>query len=354
MATLTDVARKSGASIATVSRVINGQPGLVADDTRERVLAAVRELRYRPTPNRVRQRSAATQNLAVILGDIEPRALTREPYFLGLFEGMLDEAAANGYSLTVHVQRLWKEAEKAVRHRFDGHCDGAIAVAPLETDELTRSLWDRGTPLVTLGADLGLAGVAVVDVDNVAAGERAVRLLQAEGHRQIAYLGVTDRIVSSRERREGCLRAAASVPGLVLHAYSVGEDATERGIPLESDRTPGWIADALERAFAADPAPTGLVCWNDSLARQAISALRASGKRVPEDVSVVGFDDTGGELTSLRQPLYDLGRTAVTALLGLVSGEPAPISSLRLPAELIVRESVGRPAAPVLEEENPQ
>ena len=348
MSTLSEVAERSGASIATVSRVINGRSDLVAEKTRERVLAAMRELRYRPTPNRDRQRTVATYTLAMILGDMEPRAMRRDPYFLDIFQGAMDEAAANGYSLTVHVQRLWKDSAEAVRHRFDGHCDGAISVSPLENDETTRALWQRGTPLVTVGSDLGLPDVGAVDMDNYAAGDLAVRHLAELGHRNLAYIGVTDRIVSSRERREGCLQAAAQATDLVLRSYRVEDptvDATntgsERGIPLSQGRNVQWIAGTLDQIFReGSPSPTALVCWNDFLAAETIAALEARGLRVPEDISIVGFDAVGEHITSFRQPLYEIGQLSARTLIDLIAGKPAPSSPIRLSAELVHCETV--------------
>lgn len=346
MSTLSDVAKASGASIATVSRVINGKSELVKPDMRDRVLAAMRELRYRPTPNRDRQRSAPTHNIAVILGDIEPRSLHKDTYFFGLIEGLLDTLAENGYSLTLHVQRLWKDSTEAVRHRFDGHCDGAISLAPLRTDETVRHLWSRGTPLVVIGASLELGGVGSVDMDNVGAAEEMVQYLADCGHRRIAYFGVTDRILSSQERREGCLRAGQKSPDLEIRCYKTGDrddsDAAnaDRGIPLETGRTPDWVSGLVDEAFTDTWSPTAIVCWNDLMARQVLNCLDLRGLRVPRDVSVTGFDGTDPFITSFRQPLYEMGQEAVRQLLAIVGGGEISDTPVLLRAEMVVRSSV--------------
>lgn len=359
MATLNDVAKLCGASIATVSRVLNGEPDLVTDETRKRVMAAVRDLRYRPHPKRDRQRAAATQNVALIAGHAEPGWILGEPRMFGSIAGIIEEAATCGYSTTFLIESMWKNSQDAVRRNYDGHCDGAVIHAPLPNSATVSALWDRGYPFVTMGADLGLPGVGAVDVDNREGAGNAIRYLKTLGHRHIAYFGVDEIIVSARERREGCLEAAAAegLPTLrVFLAHSetgIGQETSlgQTPIPLSKERTVGWISASVQNALKSQPPLTAIVCWNDVLARLVVRALMEVGFRVPYDMSVVGFDDSAEavsetpHLTTFRQPYYDIGRRAFQLLRNLIENPQSQTESHRLTTELIIRESTAPPRA---------
>ncbi|MGV3616916.1 MAG: LacI family DNA-binding transcriptional regulator [Fimbriimonas sp.] len=362
MATIRDVAKRCEVSIATVSRVLNGSDDKVGPETRARVLEAMRELRYRPTARQENQRAVATHNIGFLVSDLDREPFRRNPYFAGLFEGVLDEAASSGYSATVFVERMWREKKLAIRRSYDGHCDGIIAMAPESDSETVHLLHERGIPLVLIGSDLPLNGVSTLDIDNAAAAGAAVRALVGVGHRRIAYFGVPDRVVSSMERRLGCAAAVEATSGASLRQFlAAGSTPMQSGRFREANGWEGepfegagvhrllWVEEMIQVAFAAAEPPTAIVAWNDEMARDTVEALRRRGLSVPGDVSLIAFDDTppiqtcDPPLTCVPQPLLEMGRQAVGLLVRHLAEPTAPVQRVRIRPELVHRGSVAPP-----------
>ena len=336
MATIRDVAKMSGVSTATVSHVLNGRTDRVSADTRDRVFAAVRALKYKPTPLERNQKAILTQNLAVVAQDLTESPLERHGYFRRCLDGILETAAFRGWSVSIFVQRMWGEhqTENVVRRSYDGRTDGVIAIAPAVGNEIVESLQQRGTPLCLVGTTPWLPDVACVDIDNVAAGAAVARHLIALGHQRLAYVGHDLRTTSSAERNEG-FRKAASDAGVEVETLVIGRDSTYE------------LAEAL--VARGREMPTGILGWHDAISNRLARDLAKFGVSVPGDVSIAGVDDdpesgiAPGGTTTVANPVRLMAMRAATLLIDrLVTEEdPGPPEVIRYEPELIVRGSTG-------------
>jgi LacI family transcriptional regulator len=333
MATIRDVANHCGVSTATVSHVLNGRVDRVGQDTRERVLAAVRQLRYRPPALEDKQKAILTRNLGVIVPDITKNPLLQHGYFCNVLDGVLEAALFRGWSTTIFAERMWDDLGHAIRRSYDGRCDGLVVIAPSVNSDLVTFLQQRGTPMVLVGTTATLEGVSSVDIDNVAAGATVAQHFLDLGHRRFAFLGRNRLTASSLEREQGFRTAllAAGIPARDIHHFSheeYGED----------------VASAV-LAMREEVRPTAVLGWHDNSAIQAIRIFREHGLRVPEDVSVMGIDSSPESalceppLTTLRQPLPNLGKRAANLLIDKVEDHTHPDEVVRVSVEFILRRS---------------
>lgn len=327
-ATVRDVARATGLSIATVSRVLNGQAN-VAQHTRELVLRTVDQLGERAP----RPRGAKPTGSVYV----------RCPYLLTDYFGLIVSSVAETLALHGHqvVLSTGTSAQRArVLPELAGRADvcGAVLILPPEPAEELVRLRDRRFPFVVVDPRTELPrDVASVSAAHFAGARRLVAHLVALGHRRIGVLGGPRDWQASDGRLAGYAAALADVgvlpsPELVRH---VDEPTTEHGHLAARD-----LLDLPDR-------PTALVAFNDKMA---VGALRAAGERglsVPGDVSVAGFDDldlsraTRPELTTVRQPLQEMGRMAVTLLARLMDRHELEALHVELATELVVRASTG-------------
>ncbi len=326
--TIRDVARAAGVSAATVSRVLNGSGHPVREDTRRRVLEAVRRLDY--YPNRL-ARSLLRRETAVV-GLLVPDV--SNPYYAAILRGIEDVAHQHGLAVILcNTDRDPAKQRQYLRTLLEHRVDGVVVAGGTLTTEDVRMV-DRRVPVVAVGRHP--APVPCVRVDNVQAAYTACRHLLELGHLRIGCLAGPPTSLTARDRVEGYLRALR-----------------EAGVELQE----GWVAwseftaqggyQAARQLFARCT-PTALVASNDQMALGALRALWEAGRRVPGDVSVVGFDDTPAAavavpaLTTVAIPTYEMGRRTLELLLAVRSGRRA--STLVLPTELRVRESTA-PAA---------
>lgn len=366
MATIRDVAHLCGVSTATVSHVLHGRLNRVSPDTRDKVMAAIRELRYRPPALEARSSESLAKNIGVIFGELSAGSIIRHTYFRNLLDGILDAATMRGFSATIVVERMWAESGDAIRRGYDGRCDGVILVAPSATSPIIPVLLERGVPISSIGVSLPHSGVTTVDIDNALAAETLVDHLVQLGHRRIAYIGGDSSQVSVEERAEGYRRAMAR-HGLagnrkeILCSGTSEEDAyRRRAVRSISEggrqvRLSGWAEAAVDFLLQDHPDYTAYVGWNDDIARSMVRALQAAGKRVPLDVSVVGVDDVHfatdeqPELTTMRQPFQIIGRRAADLLIDRIERPESPQEFVRFTAELIVRNSTGPAPSNILQ-----
>lgn len=344
-ATITDVARAAGTSKATVSAVLNDSSP-VSPELRLRVMDAVEALGYRPT----RGASAAAQrggrSIGVLVKELD------NPYFAGVIAGVRAHADAHGYALLVASSERDPEVERrTVTLLADGLSGGDVAgliVTPVLDDDadLTHlfELRRRQVPFVLLG---GIRGVpaSLVGVDNLTAARAAGEHLVELGHTRIVHFGGPEGSTQAAERVDGIRRAcgAARVP-------FTDDDIVATGAHLED----GYRAAlAYFRDTPADRRPTAVTCFNDLVAVGVCRAIAECGLRVPDDVSVVGYDDIplleylSVPLTSVRVPTHEMGRMAAELLLRHVDGGPAVATQkIYLDAELVVRRSTAPPPAP--------
>ncbi|HEX7172572.1 MAG TPA: LacI family DNA-binding transcriptional regulator [Candidatus Limnocylindria bacterium] len=331
-ATIADVAHRSGVSTATVSRVLSGSvPARAA--TRERVLAAARELDYRPSAIARALKRSETLTIGLLITDIG------NPFFPQVVRAVEDEAHRRGYGVVLcnaadDPERELTYLDLLIERRVDGLIVASARTTRRHADRLAQV----PMPVVLVNAEAPAGPLPSVTVAHRLGAQLAAGHLLGLGHRRIGHIaGPSAQAAAARLRHAGvtdALRAA-------------GIDAASL-VVAEGDEHVDGGARATEQLLAEDPRPTGIVGYNDLSAIGALRAIRTAGLRVPEDVSVVGFDDielaawTDPPLTTVRQPTEALGRWAVEHLTaGGPRGEPIHVV---LEPTLVVRSSTAPPA----------
>ncbi|GAB3589458.1 LacI family DNA-binding transcriptional regulator [Angustibacter peucedani] len=333
-ARLADIAVQARVSEATVSRVLNGKPG-VADSTRQAVLTALDVLGYE-RPTRLRRKSAG------LVGLIVPE-LTN-PIFPAFAQVIETALARHGFTPVLCTQTPGGVHEDDYTQMLlERSVSGIIFVSGLHADSLAdheryRQLSARGLPIVLVNGYADDVEAPYVSCDDIASSELAVAHLLALGHTRIGLAVGPERFVPAIRKIAGFRQAMASV-----RAGVDVEDLIERSL-FSVEGGQAAAQRLLERGC------TAIVSGSDLMALGAIRAARAMGLSVPDDVSVVGYDDsplvafTDPPLTTLRQSVQSMGEAAVRALIDEISGQPAPRAEYVFRPELVVRGSTG--AAP--------
>lgn len=324
-ATIRDVAQHAGVSIATVSRVLRGT-ATVAPQTRDRVTAAVDELRF--TPSQLGRQLAERRHAAngIVFPDLSG------PYFAEVVLGYEAVAAELGRSVLI-LSTHGREAAPALVEQMAGRCDGLVVLGRTVTDEVVERLTDRGIPLVLL-ARPPAGRCDSVNAENEQSAAALARHLLEQGARRLLFVGDPGESSDVAERWQGLAGPVA-----------------EAGAELSIDPADGFGEEAgtaaVTRLLAgSDGLPDALVCANDELALGAMTALKERGVDVPGQVMVTGWDDVMAAryagLTTVRQPMRELGGTAARLLDELISGSRTEPRHDLLPTELIVRTSTVR------------
>ena len=328
MATIKDVAKLAGVSVATVSRVLNDK-GNVQPPTEQRVRRAIAELRY--TPNLLGRdlRRNETKKILVLLNTIS------NPFYSRVVKGIEDRARQQDYVVMVCMTHADQAIEAEYLQMLRAHLlDGAVFLtAEHEGSVLTRLL--SGIPVVLACECKPGFQAPTVSIDNCQAAYEAVRYLIGKGHREIAFFGALGTYDSGAQRLEGYMRA--------LH---------DKGI---SPR-PEWILNegfsinagsrAAARLCRCACLPSAVFCTSDSAAAGAIREFSKNGLRTPQDISVMGFDDTSlaevflPSITTMRQPQYEIGYQAMELLSKRISGEAIAAPMVILEHKIIERSSV--------------
>lgn len=329
------VAELAGFSRSTVSRVINDHPN-VSSQTRERVWEAIRQSGYKP--NAV-ARSLVT-NRTQIISIVIPEAVTSiftDPFFPLLLCGTTEACNAHHYQLILSLFTASTEPQEMYeRLLHSGYADGVVvASAPLE-DPLIPNLLRDGMPFVSIGRYPD-ERVHYVDIDNVGGARMAVDHLVRLGHRRIGTITGRLDIIAGQDRLAGYRQ------GLEAHGIPVEENLIARG-----DFTEEGGARAMQALLPF--APTAVFTANDTMAVGVIRVLHDAGLQIPQDVSVIGFDDTPiastskPALTTVRQPIERLGAMAVDVLVSLLQNsieDNAPVHRILISTELVIRSSCG-------------
>jgi DNA-binding LacI/PurR family transcriptional regulator len=332
--TIEDVARMAGVSRATASRVVNHNPH-VGQPAQAAVLRAVEELGY--VPNRAARSlmTRRTESIGVVILEESVR-LFGDPFFGHLLVGISDGLSEGGLQLVLLMAHSEPEEARVERYLDAGHVDGAILVGPHGTDPLPTRLARAGVPVVLSGRPLHAAPVSYVDVDNRAGARMAVDHLVGRGRRRIATIHGTLDLSSAQDRLDGYRDglAAAGIPA-------------DRSLEAPGNFNTTDAAAAMRRLLERHPDLDAVFAASDSMAAAAIGAIRDSGRLVPSDVAVVGFDDTQvalttrPTLTTVRQPIEAMGREMARLLMRRIDrGADAP-SQVVFQTELVVRESSG-------------
>jgi len=329
--TLDQVAERAGVGRGTVSRVINGSPQ-VSEHTRRAVEAAVAELGYVPNLAARALVTRRTDAVALVISESEERVFS-EPFFAGVVRGISAAVSAAGRQLVLALAA--GEERPLERYLTPQHVDGVLLVSLHGDDPLPELLRTRGLPVVLGGRPPSGYGGAYLDVDNVGGAEAGVAHLVARGRKRIATISGPHDMGAGQDRLAG-YRAALADAGL--------ED--DPALVAEGDFSEVSGLQAMRALLAGHPDLDAVFAANDLMAIGALRALREAGRRVPEDVAVVGFDDsplsrvTDPPLSTVRQPVDEMGRQMAEMLLRLISGTDGETRlSAVLPTELVVRAS---------------
>lgn len=330
--TIYDVAKQAGVGVGTVSRVLNGNPN-VRPETRQRVLAVIEALNYYPSP--IARRLSLRKTLTI--GVVAP-FFTR-PSIVERLRGIEALVAESDYDLVVYNVETPDRRDACFRTVVASHrVDGLIVIHLAPTDDDVQRWAQARTPVILV--DTRHPALHRVVIDDVAGGYLATRHLVELGHRRIAYisdwLDEPFHFTSSRDRLLGYQRALA-----------------EAGLPFRPDyHRQGDHGREQARQMAHDllrlaDRPTAIFAHSDTQALGVMQAATDLGLRVPEDLSVVGFDDIEmaeyAGLTTVRQPLVETGRKGIELLLRLMDDPSLPTACVELPIELVVRRTTAPP-----------
>ena len=330
--TIADIARLAGVSKSTVSRALNDSP-LIGAETKDRIRAIAREHDFSMNEQARRLSLRQSNVVGLVLLDLPNKPKTLDLFMLEVMGGISAGLGGLGYELL--VLRVDPRESGWVRRTLDsGRADGFIMHSASCSPELLEQLLAERAPLVLWGSPRQTGGYSTVSGDSLAGGRLATDHLLATGRRRIAFLGGPFWAHEVEERRSGyaeALEAAGLVaePELVAHADWMNAEHTGAQA----------IAELLER----DPSIDGIFACSDLLALGAIDAVRASGRTVPEDVGVVGYDDSAiaayanPPLTTIRQDGALIGSLLARTLVQQL--QTGAVTNVTIPAELVVRES---------------
>ncbi|GAA3131443.1 LacI family DNA-binding transcriptional regulator [Planomonospora alba] len=326
--TLEAVAARAGVSKSSVSRVVNGQ-ATVTPEIRELVMRAVKELGYVPNPAARSLVTQRTDAIAVIVSDPPAGLVSDDPMFSMVVRAASRELEAAGKQVVLMLAGSPESHRRVERFVSAGHVDGVMLVSMHGADPLPAVLARLDLPMVSHGR-LGVpVDVPYADNDNLGGAAQAVRHLLEQGRRRIATIA-------------GPLDMTASQDRLTAYRETL-RDTGRRSIVAIGDFTRISGVEAMRQLLQDDPALDAVFAANDLMAIGALRTLREAGRRVPDDVAVVGYDDIEASLysdpplTTVRSPMGDQAAATARLLLGLLEGGPA--EPVILPAELVVRES---------------
>lgn len=333
--TIRQVAARAGVSTATVSRVLGGLEG-AGREVRERVLAAADTLRYRPNRLARSLRGGRRRMIGVIIPDIQ------NPFFTGVVHGIEAALCRHGYSFLLGHSDGLAERERMHLEVFRSEGAGGLVLAPANAPEADYRAFASGeVPIVALDRSPAGLEADLVTTNNREAARGATAHLLSAGHPSIALINGPECFDVSRERLAGyldALRAAGLAPA--------------EAFILHGDFREGGGREAMSRLLALPHRPRAVFAANILMAVGALGAILAAGLRVPEDVALVGFDDTPWAallrpaLTTVAQPAVEMGRTAAELLLQRLEDPSRPTRHVLLGSCLVVRESCGAAAAP--------
>jgi LacI family transcriptional regulator len=329
--TILDVARLAGVSRSTVSRVMNGKDD-VRTEVRARVLQVIDETGFRPSAT---ARSLVSRRTGV-LGLVIPwrvSQLLEDPYFVGLIRGVSRASNAAGTTLSLFLFETEDEERELYRRVVAPRLvDGLVLVALRKDDPLLDEVANSGLPVVSLGRVMHRDDVSWVDVENFDGSRRAVQHLVGLGHTRIAAIAPPQQMIAGIDRYDGFT-----------------EGMREAGLEPELVEFADWSGDGGYAAMRKllHHRPTAVFVASDTMAMGALRAITDSGLSVPDDLAVVGFDGlpasetSSPPLTTLRQPIPQIGETLIKILLDQIDTETRePVRKL-IPTELIIRESSG-------------
>ncbi|MFC5473612.1 LacI family DNA-binding transcriptional regulator [Paraherbaspirillum soli] len=328
MATMKQVAEKSGVSTTTVSHVINNTR-VVSEDVRQRVLTVIQEMRYVPSAVARSLKNDRTNTIGMMIPN------NSNPYFAEVIQGIEDASFKLGYNIILcnSYDDPRKQLEY-IRVLMEKRIDGLILVSSGSDSELTRLLADEQLPKVLVDREVTGIAADFIEADHEQGGYLATKYLLDLGHRDIACVSGPKDLLPSRDRVTGYLRALREA-GVNLHmSWLVHSDFTSQG---------GYTA--TQQLLALPNRPSAVFFGNDLMAIGGICAATEAGVRIPADLTVMGYDDialasfSNPPLTTIAQPKHEIGELTARILVDRIMNEHLPLRRELLQPTLIVRKS---------------
>jgi len=331
-ATLKDIADQVGKSVTTVSRALAGYDD-VNEATREEIQRVAHELGYEPNIIARQLQKQRTDTIALILPTYGPRF--SDPFFSEFLAGVGNEAARQGFDLLVSTRAPGQEEEetylKSIRSR---RVDGFVIVRTRRQDPRIRLLQGHNTPFAAFGRIEGENDFPFVDEDSRLGVQLIVDHLVALGHQRLACIAAPQELMFGYHRLDGFINAVEA------HGLPVDES-----LIVEGDLTQRSGRAVAARLLELPNPPTAIAANNDLMALGAMSAAQEYGYTVGQDISITGFDDiplaehVHPPLTTIHQPIYQIGTMVCQMLVDLIKGDPLPEKQIILQPSLIVRQS---------------
>jgi len=332
MATMKDVAQLAGVSTATVSRALMN-PEKVSASTRKRVENAVLEAGYSPNSLARNLRRNESKTIVTIVPDI------CDPYFTEIIRGIEDAAMENGYLVLLGDSGQQQKRERSfVNLVFTKQADGMLLLGANLPFDVSKPEQKNLPPLVMACEYAPELELPTVHIDNLTSAFEAVNYLTQMGHKRIAQISGPEESALCKFRHQGYQQALRRA-GITLNtAYSTNSNFSFEG-----------GAKSLRQLLSLPDAPTAIFCHNDMMAIGAIQEAKKLGLRIPQDLSIIGFDDIqfsqycDPPLTTVSQPRYEIGRQAMLMMLDLLKGRDVRAGSRLLETKLVVRNSTAPP-----------
>ncbi len=329
---IADIAKEAGVSVMTVSRVLSAK-GSVAQTTEKRVRDVIEKLDYHPNLLARSLSSKRSMNIGVTIPIMEHVLL--DNYITQVLGGITDIAQQADYRITlIPFDPYGKELSEFVKWARSKIFDGLILIKTIVEDKRIEKLAESGFPFVLLNHKLRQENVNFVDSRNVTGAKMAVDYMYQKGHRQIAFVAGNLEESNALDRLRG-FRESVSLHGLDEHEEWI--------IPGWFDQQAAYVES--QRLFDSDYFPSAVFCADDYMAIGVIQRIQEMGLRIPDDVAVIGFDDIepaayiNPSLTTIRQPLLEMGKEAVRILLNLIEEKQKPPVHKFLEVDLVERET---------------
>lgn len=327
--TIKDIAKKADVSVTTVSRVLNNKPD-VGDDTRAKILKIIDELNYNPNSVARGLVMQKTHTIGLIIPDIS------NPFFPQVARAVEDKAQKLGYSVIFfNTDNNLEREKKAVELFQSKQVDGLIVSLSLGNESVLKTLKAADYPVVQIDRSVSDRLYPLVSIDNQSSAYQLVEYLIKKGHRKIAHISGDLNTTTAQTRLKGYKKALKDNKLVLNDDYIISGDYSQQS----GLKAMGKLLDLAER-------PTAVFAANDLSAAGAYKAIFAAGLKIPQDIAVAGHDDIDiasllrPELTTMKQPKYDLGEKALTVLMEMIENNKFDLKDQILETNLIIRESV--------------
>lgn len=349
--TIKDIAKAANVSKAAVSYVINGKPG-VSEETRQKILEIIRQANFRPNATARGLAGQRTEMLGLIIPDIT------DMFYANIVRGVENKANEFGYTLNLCTTHAEPSRERDVLDIFlSGRVDGVILMTYSLGRDYLEKLKKSAVPFVLIDSPVCDESVCSIAVDNEDAGYRATQYLLELGHKRIAFIHGSRDSTDSEQRFNGYCRALREY-GLTYREELVKSGAYQRAggylaakelLSGDDGAKGSGEVGGMTTGIGPRSRPTAVFAANDQMALGVLAAAQELGLQVPQDLSIIGVDDieavslVSPPLTTVRQPMYEVGATATEILLRLIKGEEIDRKRILMQTTLVFRESCAAP-----------